>query len=374
MKKTLLFIAILAGFAATAQAPPQGIQYQAVARDNSGSILANSNLSIKFSIINDLVNNVVLYQETHANITTNQFGLFSVVIGQGTQSGGTLPNFAAIPWGTVTPYLKVEANPGTGYINMGTMKFWSVPYAMYAGNGGGGGATGPTGPTGSAGQAGQNGATGPQGPAGPSGPTGQQGQQGLIGPGGAVGPTGPQGQQGAQGPAGAAGAPGAQGPQGNQGPTGPGGLNGVTGAAGPSGPTGPTGANGATGPQGPTGASLSMDMFTPVDIVSGAGSTGWTTYNASGSVPAGTRFVILEAEVAQSGPDGGDVDSHIRIRSANGQPSFILLRARNAGDGDNSAWGGQGIFPVSASGSFDYIIEAPGFNGGYTVRLVGYIQ
>ncbi len=374
MKKILLLISVLAGFAVNAQAPPQGINYQAVARDNTGSILANATISIKFSIINDLVNNVTLYQETHTNVVTNQFGLFSLVIGQGAQTGGTLPNFTAIPWGTVTPFLKVEANPGTGFIDMGTMKFWSVPYAMYAGNGGGGGATGPTGPTGVAGVAGQNGSTGPQGPVGPAGPTGQQGQQGLIGPGGAAGPTGPQGQQGAQGPAGAPGAAGAQGPQGNQGPTGPGGLNGITGSTGPQGPTGPSGANGATGLQGPTGASLSMGMFTPVDVVSGSGSTGWTTYNAVGSVPAGTRFVILEAEVAQSGPDGGDVDSHIRIRSSTGQPSFILLRARNAGDGDNSAWAGQGIFPVSATSTFDYIIEAPGFNGGYTLRLIGYIQ
>jgi hypothetical protein len=374
MKKILLFIAVFAGLAANAQAPPQGINYQAVARDNTGSILANATISIKFSIINDLVNNVTLYQETHTNVVTNQFGLFSLVIGQGTQSGGTLPNFTAIPWGTVTPYLKVEANPGTGFIDMGTMKFWSVPYAMYAGNGGGGGVTGPTGPPGVAGAAGQNGSTGPQGPAGPAGPTGQQGQQGLIGPGGAAGPTGPQGQQGAQGPAGAPGAAGAQGPQGNVGPTGPGGLNGATGATGVAGPTGPTGANGATGAQGPTGQSLTMDMFTAVDVVSGAGSTGWTTYNASGSVPVGTRFVILEAEAAQSGPDSGDIDSHIRLRSANGQPSFILLRGRAAADGDNAAWGGQGIFPVSSNRTFDYIIESPGFNGGYTLRLIGYIQ
>ncbi|CAF0728751.1 unnamed protein product [Rotaria sordida] len=257
---------------------------------------------------------------------------------------------------------------------MGTMRFWSVPYALYAGNGGGGGATGPTGPPGAAGQAGQNGATGPQGPAGPSGPTGQQGQNGLIGPGGAVGPTGPQGQQGAQGPAGAAGAAGAQGPQGNQGPTGPGGLNGVTGAAGPSGPTGPAGANGATGPAGPTGASLTMDMFTPVDFASGGASTNWTTFNAASFIPVGTRFVIVEGEAGMSGPDSGDIEAHVRFRSSAGNPSFVLLKARSGGDGDVISCAGQGIFPVTSSRTFDYIVEAPGFDGGYTLRIVGYIQ
>jgi hypothetical protein len=374
MKKILQLIAVFAGLTAGAQAPPQGINYQAVARDNSGSILANSTISIKFSIVNDLVNNVTLYQETHTNVVTNQFGLFSLVIGQGAQSGGTLPNFTAIPWGTVTPYLKVEANPGTGFIDMGTMKFWSVPYAMYAGNGGGGGATGPTGPPGVAGLAGQNGSTGPQGPAGPAGPTGQQGQQGLIGPGGAAGPTGPQGQQGAQGPAGAAGSPGAQGPQGNVGPTGPGGINGAQGPTGSVGPTGPTGNNGLTGATGPTGQSLTMDMFSPVDFASGGASTSWTTYNAASFLPVGTRFVIVEGEAAMSGPDGGDNEAHIRFRSGAGQPSFILLKGRSAGQDDVVSWAGQGIFPVSSNRTFDYIIESPGFDGGYTLRIVGYIQ
>jgi hypothetical protein len=117
-----------------------------------------------------------------------------------------------------------------------------------------------------------------------------------------------------------------------------------------------------------------MDMFTPVDIVSGGGSTGWVTYNAASFIPVGARFVILEAEAGQSGPDNGDIDGHIRIRSTTGQPSFMLLRGRAAADGDNAAWAGQGIFPVSSNRTFDYIIETPGFNGGYIVRLIGYIQ
>lgn len=373
MKKILLLIAVAVGFTAYAQTPPQGINYQAVARQGNGTILLNTPITVKLSIISDVVNNVVQYEETHSGISTNQFGLFSLVIGQGTQTGGLQPNFASIPWGSTTPFLKIEVNSGTGYIDMGTVQFWSVPYALYAGNGGGGGATGPTGPAGAPGAPGATGPAGAQGPAGPAGPQGANGQPGSIGPGGATGPTGPQGQLGAQGPAGSPGAPGAQGPQGPAGPTGPGGANGATGVAGPTGPQGPSGANGATGATGATGASLSMDMFTPVDVVNGSGTTAWVTYNASAILPVGTRFVILEAEVAQSGPDNGDVDSHIRIRPVAGGPTFLLLRSRNAGDGDNSAWGGQGIFPVSSSRTFDYLMETPGFNS-FSLRVVGYIQ
>lgn len=373
MKKILLLIAVAISFTANAQTVPQGINYQAVARQANGTLITNTPITVRLSIISDVPNNVVQYQETHTGITTNQFGLFTLVIGGGTPSGGLLNNFSAITWGSIAPFLKIEVNAGTGFEDMGTVQFWSVPYALYAANGGGGGAAGPTGPTGAAGPAGIAGSTGPAGPQGPAGLPGPSGQPGSIGPGGATGPTGPQGQLGAQGPAGSPGAPGAQGPQGPAGPTGPGGVNGATGAAGPQGPTGPVGPSGANGATGPTGSSLTMDMFNPVDVVNGSGATPWVTYDASAILPVGARFVILEAEVAQSGPDNGDVDSHIRIRPAAGGATFLLLRSRNAGDGDNSAWGGQGIFPVSSNRTFDYLMETPGFNS-FSLRVVGYIQ
>lgn len=208
-----------------AQAPPQGINYQAVARDNGGLILANTTIGVKFSILSDIVNNTVEYSEEFTGVTTNQFGLFTLVIGQGTQVGGVAP-FSAIAWGSGNFYLKVEVNSGSGYINMGTMQFWAVPYALYAGsvlNGG-------------------QGATGPTGPSGVNGPTG------LTGPTGAVGATGPQGPAGPTGSSGSQGLPGVTGPAGAAGPTGPTGI-GATGA------TGPTGANGLQGPTGPAGSS-----------------------------------------------------------------------------------------------------------------------
>ncbi len=116
-----------------------------------------------------------------------------------------------------------------------------------------------------------------------------------------------------------------------------------------------------------------MSMFTPIDVASGSGSTAWVTYDASAYIPVGAKFVILEAEAAMSGPDSGDIDAHIRIRQTNSSPSYILLRGRAAADGDNAAWSGQGMFPVTNNRTFDYTIESPGFNGGYTLRLVGYI-
>ncbi|NOY36427.1 MAG: hypothetical protein GXO83_02530, partial [Chlorobi bacterium] len=71
-----------------------------------------------------------VYTETF-NPVTNDFGLFTLEIGNGTVVSG---NFAAIDW-TAGPYfLKVEmdAAGGTDYTDMGTTQLLSVPYALHA--------------------------------------------------------------------------------------------------------------------------------------------------------------------------------------------------------------------------------------------------
>ncbi len=71
-----------------AQAPPQAVNYQAVARDGSGNILPNTTLCLRFTV-NDGVNpGTPEYQEVHLSVTTNQFGLFTLEIGQGTPTFG----------------------------------------------------------------------------------------------------------------------------------------------------------------------------------------------------------------------------------------------------------------------------------------------
>src|SRR4051812_18526908 len=105
MKKTIhLFrivaIAILANCIlpiANLQAQtPQAIPYQAVARDVNGNLLANQNISLRFSIHDVTAAGTVVYRETQT-ATTNALGLFSVNIGRGTAIVGT---FNSIAWGT----------------------------------------------------------------------------------------------------------------------------------------------------------------------------------------------------------------------------------------------------------------------------------
>ena len=208
----LLALSMNLPLAVLAQAP-QLINYQGVARDNGGNILANQNIGLQLSVLSSSISGPVAYSETQTT-TTNAFGLFNIKLGSGTVVSGS---FAAIDWGTASHYLQVEMDPtgGTVYQTMGTSQLLSVPYALYAETSGTGGATGATGPQGLQGPpglAGVNGATGPQGPAGVVGATGPQGPTGANGLDGINGATGPMGATGPQGPTGAVGATGPQGP------------------------------------------------------------------------------------------------------------------------------------------------------------------
>lgn len=137
MKQLLnIFVSLLLTNIAMAQAP-QGIPYQAVARNSSGVILASTAISVRFTIRDSVAIGVIKYRETFS-VTTTEQGMFSVNVGQGTPVTGT---FAGINWGTNAKFMQVELDPagGSSYIDMGTQQMMSVPYAQYAANSGGGG-------------------------------------------------------------------------------------------------------------------------------------------------------------------------------------------------------------------------------------------
>jgi hypothetical protein len=116
---------------------PEGVNYQAIARDNSGNALTNQMISVRFGIIQGSANGNLLYEERYDMITTNDFGLFNLVIGEGAKtSNGSVSNFSQINWGAGPLFLKVEVDPGTGFENLGTSELVSVPYALYAKNSG----------------------------------------------------------------------------------------------------------------------------------------------------------------------------------------------------------------------------------------------
>ncbi len=176
-----------------AQAPPEGINFQAVARDTSGRAISNNtNLKVKFTIWDAITGGAIVFTETHTPVSTNRYGLFTLVIGKVNTSG-----FSSINWATGNVFLEVEIDTigGSNYASMGRTQMVSVPYALYAKTAGGGimGTTGSTGSTGFTGSTGSTGATGTNGITGVTGVTGVTGSTGITGSTGATGMTGATG-------------------------------------------------------------------------------------------------------------------------------------------------------------------------------------
>jgi len=118
-----------------AQSVPQGINYQGLARNASGVTITSQAISVKLGIYSPTISGTLQWEETHA-LTTNQLGLFYFIIGQGTSTGGgASPTFAAINWGSGDHFIKIalDQTGGSTFVDIDTMQFMSVPYAMYSG-------------------------------------------------------------------------------------------------------------------------------------------------------------------------------------------------------------------------------------------------
>ncbi len=125
----LVLAGIAIGTSGFAQVPP-AFSYQAIARDGSGSVLANKNVSFRLSIQQGTVTGAIVYSERHYT-TTNEFGLVNLQVGKGTADTGTLDG---ISWGVDQHFLKVEIDPngGNNFQLMGSSQLLSVPYALHA--------------------------------------------------------------------------------------------------------------------------------------------------------------------------------------------------------------------------------------------------
>ena len=79
---SVAIITIVICIGITAQAP-QGFNYQAILRNSDGTIKANEPVALQISIVDEM--GASAYLEVH-NVTTNEFGLVNVVVGQGSTS------------------------------------------------------------------------------------------------------------------------------------------------------------------------------------------------------------------------------------------------------------------------------------------------
>lgn len=127
MKKIFfLFVIANAVFTPIFAQLPDGINYQAIARDTAGNILANQNMAVKFTILNATGTSV--FSEQHTGVKTDRFGLLNLVIG-GASTPSDLPDFSINPPHSLV--VEIDTN-GPASFTMGAVPFQSVPYALYS--------------------------------------------------------------------------------------------------------------------------------------------------------------------------------------------------------------------------------------------------
>lgn len=132
--KRIIYLVTFLFFSAGAFAQlPQLISYQAVVRNSSNALVANTQVGVYVSIVKDSANGTVVYGELHTP-TTNANGLFSIAIGTAVFTTG---KFSAIDWSSGVYFIKsqIDLTGGLNFTITGTSQILSVPYALYAANG-----------------------------------------------------------------------------------------------------------------------------------------------------------------------------------------------------------------------------------------------
>ncbi|MDT8430911.1 MAG: tail fiber domain-containing protein [Bacteroidales bacterium] len=130
MKRFLLLtIFVLSALAIRAQSP-LGFNYQGVARDAEGNVLAGASMTIRIGIMS---HDELVWQEDHS-VETNALGMFALIIGDqaAPKTGGSVAGFEEIPWDAGAFELSVSVDPGSGFIDLGRSDLMSVPFALYA--------------------------------------------------------------------------------------------------------------------------------------------------------------------------------------------------------------------------------------------------
>ncbi|MCU0461638.1 MAG: tail fiber domain-containing protein [Bacteroidales bacterium] len=112
---------------------PQGFNYQAIARDGTGAVLSNTSLQVMFYVQSLSTGGTLYWKELHSTVTTNSFGLFNLVVGNGVrQTESTVATFDLIAWKVTPKYLKTEIYYSSAWHDLGTSQLMTVPYAMVA--------------------------------------------------------------------------------------------------------------------------------------------------------------------------------------------------------------------------------------------------
>jgi len=124
-----------------AQTKPDGILFQAVARDGAGNAAASRTIYVKIAILKNTETGENIYNETH-QVLSNDEGIFTVIIGKGVRTSG-VASLSNIDWRAAIYFFNVNMaiapsipTPGWDankeYVDLGSSQIWSVPYAFFS--------------------------------------------------------------------------------------------------------------------------------------------------------------------------------------------------------------------------------------------------
>ena len=98
---------------------PGSFQYQAVLRNDDGSIASNKPLEVRVRIHQGAADGTVVYEEDHTT-SSNASGIITLKVGEGVNTSRE------------TLFVETLVNRGTGYESLGSQQLLSVPYAKCA--------------------------------------------------------------------------------------------------------------------------------------------------------------------------------------------------------------------------------------------------
>ena len=143
--KKIIFIIVLHCIAVCLHAQvskvPDGILFQAIAKDPAGNPAKGRTIYIKNAIIQNSISGVQVYVESHKIVASSE-GVFTIVIGKGNKLAGPV-SIGNIDWSSGPYFLNIKAaiapsvpltnwNVNEHYIDMGTSQFWTVPFSLFA--------------------------------------------------------------------------------------------------------------------------------------------------------------------------------------------------------------------------------------------------
>ena len=133
MRKLFLLLSFVSIFSSVlfAQSIPDGMNYQAVARNLKGEILPNQPIALQVVLFSVQSNgNMEYYRELH-DVVTSPTGVFSLIVGQGKKESGI---FDDIPWSTENIWMEVsiKSKGQSDFAIVSNSKLLAVPYAFHA--------------------------------------------------------------------------------------------------------------------------------------------------------------------------------------------------------------------------------------------------